>query len=207
MTVPKISLKLGDTDLIIAEAAKQGLLRNELAYVLATGYWESAHTMQPIMERGGTKYLMAKEYWPYVGRGYVQLTWKYNYELASKKLGVDFVAHPEQLLQSRYAVPILVIGMKEGWFTGKKLSNYFSVSKSDYINARRMINKMDKAKDIADIAVEYNRLLLAAGYGVHKLDDLPAADVAPVAAKPAAAYNTPNVWDWLKNQLSYLFMK
>lgn len=160
-----MNLNLGDTKLIIEEAKKHGLLRNELAYVLATAYHETAHTMKPVREYGSETYLRKKKYYPYVGMGYVQLTWKYNYELASKKLGVDFVADPKKLLDPKYASVILVIGMKEGWFTGKKLSDYITLQKSDFINARRIINGVDKQKEIAEIAIKYETLLKEIKYG------------------------------------------
>lgn len=161
-----MNLTLGDTKLIIEEAKKNGLLRNQLAYVLATAYHETAHTMRPVREYGTEAYLKSKKYYPYVGMGYVQLTWDYNYKKASYKLDVDFLKNPKLLLEPKYAAPILVIGMKEGWFTGKKLSDYITLSKSDFKNARRIVNGTDKADLIAGYAVEYDKLLLDIGYGV-----------------------------------------
>lgn len=161
-----MNMNLGDTRLIIGECKAQGLLRNQAAYVLATAYWETARTMKPVREYGGEAYLKSKKYYPYVGMGYVQLTWLDNYEKTSKKLGVDFVKDPKKLLESRHAVRILVTGMREGWFTAKKLSDYITLSKSDFANARRIINGIDKAASIAAIAREYDAALKAEGYGV-----------------------------------------
>ena len=112
-----MNLDLGDTRLLIETGKKYNLLRNQLAYILATAYHETAHTMRPIREYGGETYLKKKKYYPYVGMGYVQLTWDYNYKKASDKLGVDFLKNPKLLLESKYAAPIIVIGMMEGWFT------------------------------------------------------------------------------------------
>lgn len=180
-----MDLALGYTRLIIDACKKQGLLRNQAAYVLATAYWESARTMKPVREMGGEKYLKSKPYYPYVGMGFVQLTWLANYEKASKKLGVNFVKNPKLLLEPGYAATILVIGSAEGWFTGKKLSDYITLSKSDFINARRIINGTDKAKEIAAFAQQYNDLLLREGYGVISPAKAP---VAPSVANglPAA---------------------
>lgn len=160
-----VNLTRGDTALIVETCREHGLLRNQAAYVLATAKWETAHTMKPVREYGGEKYLRSKRYYPYVGMGYVQLTWKSNYEKASRKLGVDFVKNPKLLLKPKYAAPILVIGSKEGWFTGKKLSDYITLNRSDFKGARRIINGTDKAADIAKIAREYDAALRAAGYG------------------------------------------
>lgn len=161
-----MNLNIGDTRLIVDACKAAGLLRNQAAYVLATAYWETARTMKPVREYGGEAYLRQKKYYPYVGMGYVQLTWKANYEKASKKLGVDFVAAPKKLLESRYAAPILVTGMKEGWFTGKRLADYITLSRSDFAGARRIINGTDKAASIAAIARDYDASLKAEGYGV-----------------------------------------
>lgn len=173
------NLNLGDTRLIIDTCKQAGLLRNQAAYVLATAFWETARNMKPVREYGGEKYLRSKKYYPYVGMGYVQLTWRDNYEKAGKKLGADFVSNPKLLLESRYAAPILVIGMQEGWFTGKKLADYITLSRSDFTGARRIVNGTDKAAEIAKLARDYDAALLAEGYGV----GAPAKPGSP--AKPA----------------------
>jgi predicted chitinase len=160
-----MNLKLGDTALLIKTAQKNQLLRNQLAYLLATVYHETAHTMLPIVERGGQKYLKSKKYWPYIGRGYVQLTWDYNYEKAGKLLKANFLSNPDLLLEKKYAAPIAVMGMKEGWFTGKKLSDYITLAKSDFHKARRIINGLDDAALIASYARTYDILLKNEGYG------------------------------------------
>lgn len=168
-----MNLDLGDSRLIIETCKRQGLLRNQTAYCLATVFHETAHTMKPVREYGGEKYLKSKAYYPYVGMGYVQLTWEANYKLASQKLGVDFIKSPRLLLQPQYAAPICVIGMKEGWFTKKKLSDYITLSKSDFRGARRIINGTDKAAMIASYAEEYDKLLKADGYGEETVKPTP----------------------------------
>lgn len=136
----------------------------QAAYMLATVWHETASTMLPIEEYGKGKGRKYGQHYDidgsiysgldhiYYGRGYVQLTWLSNYLLAKNKLGVDFVNHPEYALQKEYAVKILITGMKEGWFTGKRLNHYIDQSKKDYVNARRIINGTDKAQKIANEA-------------------------------------------------------
>jgi hypothetical protein len=182
-----MDLSLGDTPMIVDACLQEGLLRNQCAYVLATAYHESAHLMKPITELGGQKYLKGKPYYPFIGRGYVQITWEVNYKKASDKLGVDFVKNPALLLQAEYAAPILVLGMKEGWFTGDRkgrhtLARYINTSQSDFKGARRIINGTDKADLIAGYAQVYDDLLQKAGYGVTKPQAAPPAPVQPVAA-------------------------
>jgi hypothetical protein len=118
-----------------------------LAYMLATVYHETATKMWPVTEYGSQEYLQGKEYWPYIGRGFVQLTWETNYDKASKILSLiddrDLVAHPEVALDSLISARVMFRGMAEGWFTGKKLGDYFSESKDDPVNARQIINGND----------------------------------------------------------------
>lgn len=169
-----MNLNLGDTRLILDTCLKAGLLRNQAAYVLATAYWESARTMKPVREYGGESYLRSKSYYPFVGMGYVQLTWRKNYEDWSRRLGVDFVANPKKLLELQYAVRVLVDGMRLGTFTGKKLADYITLSASDFAGARRIVNGTDKAASIAAIARDYDASLTAEGYGTATASTPPA---------------------------------
>jgi putative chitinase len=45
--------------------------------------------------------------------------------------------------------------MSEGIFTGKKFADYFSKTKEDWVQGRRIINGLDKAQLIADYAHRY----------------------------------------------------
>ena len=118
-----------------------------LAYILATVYHECATTMWPITEYGSDSYLKGKPYYPYIGRGFVMITWEENYRNASAKLSLtdsrDLVEHPELALDSLISARILFRGCAEGWFTGKKLGQYFSESKDDPVNARQIVNGND----------------------------------------------------------------
>ena len=138
-----------------------------LAYMLATAHHETDRRMQPIEEYGkgkgrpyGSNIKMNRTRYfdtdnRFYGRGFVQLTWYENYEKAGKKLGINLIKNPEKSLELKYATQIMFLGMMEGWFTGKKLSDYFNDSKGDVYNARRIINGTDKANLIADYAFGY----------------------------------------------------
>lgn len=160
-----INLDLGDTRLIRQECARVGLSRAATAYVLATAWHETAHTMKPVEEA----FWLSDEwrrrnlrYYPWHGRGYVQLTWRENYERAAKHIGVDLTADPRAAMVPTNAAKILVAGMAGGWFTGKKLSDFITSYAADYVSARRIVNGTDKAHAIAGIAEEYEAALAAA---------------------------------------------
>ena len=121
-----------------------------IAYAFATAYHETAFTMQPIKEYGSQSYLQSKPYYPYYGRGYVQLTWEDNYRKMGAKLGVNMLGdNKDRALEPSIAAEVMYVGMRDGDFTGKKLSDYFSASTNDPVNARRIINGTDRAQTIA----------------------------------------------------------
>jgi hypothetical protein len=174
--------------------AEGDIERNHAAYMLATAFWETAHTMLPVREtlassddlairvldnafaRGRLPWVR-KPYWrkdasgkSWLGRGYVQLTHKANYEKAAAKLGADLVNHPDLAMSPPIAAQIMIRGMEEGWFTGKTLDDYIddideadSEDLREYRNARPIINGTDKAEQIALIAVRFEAALKAAG--------------------------------------------
>lgn len=170
---------------IIKDCAKARWPIAFTAYALATAYHETAHTMQPIKEYGGNAYFTrlydisgqnpkrAKQMGntrvgdgaKYCGRGYVQLTWKVNYEKATKELKVDFVNNPDWAMNPDYASDIMVRGMEQGWFTGKKLKDYLphgrAANAAEFKRARRIINGTDKDAIIADYALRFQSALQA----------------------------------------------
>jgi putative chitinase len=135
-----------------------------ISYILATVQWETNRTFRPIDEIGkgrGRSYGIPHNRTGkvYYGRGFIQLTWFDNYErftkiLRSKGLDIDLVNKPEQANEVQVAALILVIGMKEGKFTGRDLDDYFNSFKEDWYNARRIVNSVDKAVIIKEIAQE-----------------------------------------------------
>lgn len=147
-------LQLDSIGAILSEAHKQGIkIKAQLAYIYATAWHESRLT--PIKEWGSDAYLKGKKYYPFFGRGYVQLTWDYNYEKEGERLGIDLKNNPDLALQIDVAANIIVNGMITGSFTGKKLSDYITANKTDFPNARKIINGSDKMELIAGYATKF----------------------------------------------------
>jgi putative chitinase len=80
------------------------------------------------------------EGYKYRGRGFVQITGFVNYKKFSDLLGIDLNADPDLAKDMKVGAKILVMGMIEGLFTGRKLSGYINSGKVDYLNARDIIN-------------------------------------------------------------------
>lgn len=157
--VHDFSTKSGTKEAIKWECRVQGIgLDTQVAYVLATTEWETAQTFQPVREafwRSEDWRRRNLRYFPFYGRGYVQLTWRANYEKYSRILGVDMVADPDNAMRHNVALFILVHGFKTGTFTGRKITDYVDHGRTDFVNARRCINDRDKAHTIAGIANRY----------------------------------------------------
>lgn len=153
------STKEGTIDAIRWECQAQGIgLATQTAYVLSTVEWETAKTFKPVKEAFWLSEAWRKKnlrYYPFYGRGFVQLTWKNNYEKYSKLLGVDMVKDPDLAMNNNVALFVLVHGFKTGTFTGRKITDYINPNKSDFLNARRCINGMDKASKIAALVDKY----------------------------------------------------
>lgn len=163
---PKLTQIQVDSINAILESCAKHLVcdKRYIAYILATAYHESR--FKPIEEIGkGKGYPYGKmldmgagpnKRVPYTepnkiyyGRGFVQLTWRVNYKAFSKLLGIDLLNNPELALQPDVAAEILVVGMLNGMFTGRRLIDSFNKLEDDPVEARYIVNGQDKAVLIA----------------------------------------------------------
>lgn len=147
----------------------------QVAYCFATTKHETADTFQPIEEYGHGKnhtYGVPTGPWHqvYDGRGDVQLTWERNYQHATDRLhalgaldtSLSLDSDPTLAMCPDVAACVLIYGMSEGWFTGRKLSDFISDSACNYMGARRIINGLDCAEKIASYATQFESVLRAA---------------------------------------------
>lgn len=136
---------------IVAYGKANGYSLRDIAYALATAKHETANWMQPIREgarRYGPSYtdaqarravkaifdkgIIRRNYalpdgpyrQSYYGRGLIQITWYDNYVKGGDLVGIDLEKTPDAALEWDVALPLLFIGMRDGMYTGKKLSDY-----------------------------------------------------------------------------------
>lgn len=207
-----MNLEIGNTRLIINECKKRNVLRNQCAYLLATTAVETNWTMKPVKEAYWLSEEKRRRYFhkmydikgdrPHVARmlgnlqpgdgakfpggGYTQVTGRTNYERLHDITGEPLLSQPELVLEPEIAVVALIEGALQGWWTGKKLGRYVNLQKSDFYNARRVINGTDRAQKIADLAKQYDEALLAEGYGVQDVKVIPAPKAKPKTTKNLA---------------------
>jgi len=150
-----------------------------LAYMLGTTHHETGRTMQPVRETfavtdddairrlekawGAGKLPWVKTpYWrrdadgkSWFGRGFVQLTHKTNYQKLSTAIDVDLITDPDQAMDLDTALKVLFVGMRQALFTTAKLSDFFNVSKENWVQARKIINGLESADLVASYAKTY----------------------------------------------------
>jgi hypothetical protein len=171
------------------------------AYMLATVKHECANKFQPLEEFGkgkGRKYGSPVKVVGsdgrtynnvYYGRGYVQLTWDFNYRNLGVALGLgdQLLCHPELALDTTDAYKIMSYGMRNGTFTGKKLANTIAGNVCDYVNSRKIINGLDKAALIAGYAVAFEKMLRDSQAMVGQAGGTPSQGLKAVAKKVKTA--------------------
>ncbi len=144
--------------------------RRQVSYILATVKWECG--FKNIKE----KWWEDKRYWKnwFYGRWFVQLTHKGNYRNFTKiienswlnfkdnnwnvltKEKLDLIQNPDTITNSNdLAAFILIYWMKNWSFTWKKLSDFINDEKTDFYNARKIVNWKDKAAIFEKEATEY----------------------------------------------------
>jgi len=146
-----------------------------LAYMLATTFHETAAGDTEAIARldrafaAGRLPMVRKPYWrpdaegkSWLGRGFVQLTHRRNYEAMSRLTGVDLLARPERAMEPDVATTILICGMASGSFTGRSLSDFFSAEREDWEGARAVINGSDRARLVGNYGRAFHGALVAA---------------------------------------------
>jgi predicted chitinase len=108
------------------------------AAVVATVGHESISltVMREILAKPGTPiWVLQARYKPYIGRGYIQNTWKSNYLRLSKEPGLEgIMANPSLLEQPKQSAIAL-----EAYWRNAGLSRY--TDKGDFLSASRIVNR------------------------------------------------------------------
>ncbi|WP_266104223.1 peptidoglycan-binding protein [Xanthomonas campestris] len=137
--------------LIVKTALENGVTDpKQISYMLATAQHETRNFQAPEEDFGRSQarklgYSGGEEFY---GRGYVHLTHDYNYAKFDKLLGLngEMVRNPDMAKDPEIAAKVLVVGMRDGLFTGKPLDRYIDADSHDVYNARRVVNGVTPSK-------------------------------------------------------------
>jgi putative chitinase len=111
--------------------------------------------------------------WTFRGRGMDHCTGRRNYKVTGDDIGVDLIANPEALLVLANAIKALHTGMVSGRYAGDRTGRHNfarhlpasgSATHEQFVAARRIINGVDKADQIARHAIIFQAALNTAGY-------------------------------------------
>jgi hypothetical protein len=150
--------------LVLNQCLDNGVIdRGQIAYVFATAEHEShfgrlmmeladGSDMEGRLDLGNTEPGDGPRF---KGRGFVQITGRRNYRIWSDKLNINLIDHPEKAALPDVAAIILVRGMRDGSFTGVGLSDFIVGDRRDFFNPRRIVNGLDRADHIEQIAEHY----------------------------------------------------
>ncbi|MGU3408298.1 hypothetical protein [Methylobacterium brachiatum] len=145
--------------------------------------------------------------WDFRGMGLVQSTGRENAQRGTKRLrelgyltaGQDLEKTPALMLDSDIAAAMLFVGLSEGWYTGRKLAQFFGPGLENPVGARTMVNPDDHGPEIAVTYRAFANALRAAGHKPGAVSasvpvtPVQTAPVPPVATSPLPAPTPPLV--------------
>ena len=152
---------------LLTICGREQLTLPQKAYVLATVHHESKMGMWMLDQVSGWTYegrhflgnLEPGDGPRFRGRGYVRIVGRSQYALWERHLGLPLLEAPDLVAEPDVAAEIVVRGMKLGLFTGYCLADYISDSETDFLGARKIVNRQDRAVVVARYARGYEAAL------------------------------------------------
>lgn len=149
--------------LVSALGSYENVSDRQGAYILATAHWETDRFVTFEEYASGIAYEGRSDLGNdqpgdgkrFKGRGYPMLTGRRNYEWGSRASGVDLIVDPVRAADPDISASLIIAGMMLGDFTGVGLGRFINDDKTDFVNARKTVNRLDRAETIADIAERY----------------------------------------------------
>lgn len=143
---------------------RYNLTKPQLAYLLATVDYQTGGTFSADSEEpmplgiNDPQDIVAQNLRAsgFHGRGYAGLRGKDLYIGLSQVVGQDLVSNPGRLANPQVSYNVLIEGVMNGLFTGKRLDDYINPQKTDFYNARNIMSvDHNGAKDIMVLANRY----------------------------------------------------
>lgn len=136
--------------------------------------------------------------WDFRGMGLVQATGRDNAKRGTKRLreigyltaDQDLEQTPTLMLNPDIAAAMLFVGLSEGWYTGKRLAQFFGTGLENPTGARAIVNPDSNGASIAVTYRAFANALRAAGHkpgAVAATIPIPPVETAPLKPPPVAA--------------------
>lgn len=125
--------------LIVAALQASGINSDLVQVAAAATVATETGTFKPLAEKLADParqidlYKAQMRYWPWIGRGFIQITWERNYRLFGSLIGVDLLQDPAKACEPEIAAKILAayfkrVGVadaanKENWRVVRRLVN------------------------------------------------------------------------------------
>lgn len=154
--IPKYSPQQLESYLINYASKKLGSVE-ELIHFMAQVKTETDNFRSLIEYGGGNdRYHGGKDY---LGRGFIHLTHKHNYEKYGNMVGVDLVNNPDLMLQPNIAAEVSIMSWKDYyWPTAKRLANKFkSLTAAVTKSVNGGLSKLKERKQNVDYYTKYFR--------------------------------------------------
>lgn len=141
---------------------------------------------------------VSKPYWRdgWFGRGPIQLTHETNYRKVGKAIGVDLASDKNKIMDPAIGAATAVVGMRDGIFTSKKLSDYdfpACLNAPTKSHPRRIVNGNDGTDaKINTYHRAFHAALMAGGYSEKPFvvdDPGPKPVPAAIQRRPAPSGN------------------
>jgi predicted chitinase len=157
--------------------------RRQQAAAIATTAIETASTFEPVRESfwvsEETRRRIHARYYPYYGRGFVQLTWSGNYAAAGERLGMDLVNNPDLALDPSIAAWNLAY-----YFRDRGVAD--AAARGDWVEVRARVQGADAGLP--------RLITIVRALGTH---DAPTTSEAEGVVTAPEERETPDDWPWL----------
>jgi hypothetical protein len=123
---------------------REGILTRDVARgILGTVAVETAHTFAPVREAFWLpeSWRAANlRYYPWYGRGFIQLTWESNYRTYGQAIGVDLLTDPDVAMQNMPAARVMA-----SYFNARGVAD--ACNQEDWSEVRRLVQGADAGLD------------------------------------------------------------
>jgi len=144
-------LDIFESDFDVNKDRKLSIIEKQFAETIAKKPQQIANFVYANQNGNGS--ITSGDGWKYRGRGFIQLTGKYNYQLLTEDTNIDFIKNPDLLLEEPNAILAAL------WFWNKKNLNKYA-DRDDIKSITKIINGgYNGINERNSLLIKYKKLL------------------------------------------------